>query len=102
MTTATHSEREEFVFELSRYAPKAQPFHAQRLMRYATTYWQLSEKQRANLLSMTDRERNKLLRIKAATTLICRDLDALPVFGDCLNISIDTGNWQKIVRVPCI
>lgn len=102
MTTATHSEREEFVADLVRFAPRAEARHAQRLMRFASTYWKLTEKQNSNLLSLTPRERLKLLRIKMATTLLCREFGGLPVFGAALHISVDTGLAMKIVRVPCI
>ena len=102
MTSATHSERERFCFDLSRFAPKSQARHAQRLMRYASTYWKLTEKRNKDLLAMSPRELSKLKLTRIAVTRICDEIDAVPVFGYALNLSIDTGEWQQIVRIPCI
>lgn len=102
MTTATHTEREHFVAELIRHAPKAEARHAQRLMRCASAYWRLVEKQNRDLLALSQRERSKLQRIKHTVLEICETAGIKPVYGAALHIAVDTGNWNKIVRVPCI
>lgn len=102
MTTATHSEREQFVAELIRLLPKSEARHAQRLMRYASGYWFLMERQQKDFLAISDRDRMKLVRIKHAVSDICREVGAEPCFGQALHIMVETKLANKIVRVPCV
>jgi len=102
MTSATHSERESFVAELVRHRPQAQSHHIQRLMRYASGYWKLTEKQKRDLMSLSMRDQYKLQRIRSAVTEICEEIDCKPAFGHTVSLLVDTPHWQKILRVPMI
>ena len=101
MTTATHTEREEFVLTLARHRPRTENHHTQRLMRYASGYSKL--KTRAlDGHAIILRDQLKLQRIKSAITEICQEIECEPQFCGSLFLLVDTGEFSKLVEVPRI
>ena len=76
MNRATHSERERFVADVIRHAPKSTVWHATRLMHYASAYERL-------LLSedVTPNAVRKMKRIWAKTGSLCLSIDCKSVFS---------------------
>ena len=71
-------------------------------MRYAAGYWKLNERRRRDGIHMSLRDQFKYQRIKSAVSEICEELECKPAFGHSLNLMVNTGEWQKIIRVPII
>lgn len=98
-TTATHTEREEFVLRLARYRPQTESRHIQRLMRYASGYERLKRKQLGQSLSL--RDQLKMQRIATAISGICKEIDCEPELCGSVFLSVETGDFYAIVKVPC-
>lgn len=94
MQRATRKQREQFIVDLTKHAPKAQQWHAERIMRYGATYGRMQEDWCNREMSdkETERVERREKRIEEKVTKILGEIDCKPVFG-----GDPRGNTIKIV-----